>query len=520
MIRQALSAAFALSIAFPAGAQTLNMMKAIDAPHYDAQRTTWGPTSDIVNMFQDTLVALDWDGRTPIPYLARSWTVSPDGRTYTFKLRDDVSFCSGKKFTAEDVVYSFKRLKSPEIKGPFAWRAGEIKELRTPDPYTVEYELVEPFSELLLQLTMFTNVIHNKESVEALGKDYGIKGADGTGPWCFESWQPRTQIVLKRHDAYRWGPSMYANKGPVKFEKLVIKIVPEDSSRVAAMMAGQFDITHQFPAQFIAQAKAAPMLQVQEARPNFQLLYFGFKTTRPMVADRRVREAMSIAINRAELAKAILLGNADPAFTDVDPDALDFDPKTKEIVKEDVERAKTLLDEAGWKPGADGVREKDGVRLQPKVYYTQAGNTPRIAEAIQGYLRRIGVQWQLQPWDSTIAAAKMAEQDYEIWSVTVPYLSAGDLMNIYFNSKNIPTPNRMNWKDAETDEWLRLGRSALTEADRAKYYAMVQQKVMREHLWIPVLNVNMHQVTNKKIKDARPHMIYQNTFYKGLDVTH
>ncbi len=519
MIRQALSAAFALSIAYPATAQTLNMMKAIDAPHYDAQRTTWGPTSDIVNMFQDTLVALDWDGRTPIPYLAKSWTVSPDGRTYTFKLRDDVSFCSGKKFTAEDVVYSFKRLKSPEIKGPFAWRAGDIKELRAPDPYTVEYELVEPFSELLLQLTMFTNVIHNKESVEALGKDYGIKGADGTGPWCFESWQPRTQIVLKRHDAYKWGPSMYQNKGPVKFEKLVIKIVPEDSSRVAAMMAGQFDITHQFPAQFIAQAKAAPMLQVQEAKPNFQLLYFGFKTTRPMVADKRVREAMSIAINRAELAKAILLGNADPAFTDVDPDALDFDPKTKDIVKEDLERAKKLLDEAGWKPGADGVREKDGLKLQPKVYFTQAGNTPRIAEAIQGYLRRIGVQWQLQPWDSTIAAAKMAEQDYEIWSVTVPYLSAGDLMNIYFNSKNIPTPNRMNWNDAETDEWLRLGRSALTEADRAKYYAMVQQKVTREHLWIPVLNINMHQVTNKKVKGARPHMIYQNTFYKGLDVT-
>ena len=497
MIRQALSAAFALSIAYPATAQTLNMMKSIDAPHYDAQRTTWGPTSDIVNMFQDTLVALDWDGRTPIPYLAKSWTVSPDGRTYTFKLRDDVSFCSGKKFTAEDVVYSFKRLKSPEIKGPFAWRAGEIKELRAPDPYTVEYELEEPFSELLLQLTMFTNVIHNKESVEALGKDYGIKSADGTGPWCFESWQPRTQIVLKRHDAYKWGPSMYANKGPVKFEKLVIKIVPEDSSRVAAMMAGQFDITHQFPAQFIAQAKAAPMLQVQEAKPNFQLHDFGFKTTRPMVADSRVREAMS-----------------------VDPDALDFDPKTKDIVKEDVERAKKLLDEAGWMPGADGVREKDGLKLQPRVYFTQAGNTPRIAEAIQGYLRRIGVQWQLQPWDSTIAAAKMAEQDYEIWSVTVPYLSAGDLMNIYFNSKNIPTPNRMNWKDAETDEWLRLGRSALTEADRAKYYAMVQQKVTREHLWIPVLNINMHQVTNKKIKGARPHMIYQNTFYKGLDVAH
>ena len=324
---------------------------------------------------------------------------------------------------------------------------------------------------------MFTNVIHNKESVEALGKDYGVKGADGTGPWCFDSWQPRTQIVLKRHDAYKWGPSMYQNKGPVKFEKLVIKIVPEDSSRVAAMMAGQFDTTHQFPQQFIAQAKTAPMLTVTQANPNFQLLYFGFKTSRPMVADKRVREAMSIAINRAEIAKAILLGNADPAFTFVDPTALDFAESTRKMVNEDVERAKKLLDEAGWKPGADGVREKDGIKLMPKVYYTQAGNTPRVAEAIQGYLRRIGVHWQLQPWDSTIAAAKMAEQDYEIWSVTVPYLSAGDLMNIYFDSRNIPTPNRMNWKDAETDEWLRLGRAALSDAERFKYYELVQKKV-------------------------------------------
>ena len=523
MIRAFLGVAFALSIAgsvtSPGAAQTLNMMKSIDAPHYDAQRTTWGPTSDIVNMFQDTLVALDWDGKTPIPYLAKSWTVSPDGKLYTFRLRDDVTFCSGKKFTAEDVVYSFKRLTSPEIKGPFAWRAGTIKDLRAPDPYTVEYELAEPFSELLLQLTMFTNVIHNKDSVEALGKDYGVKSADGTGPWCFESWQPRTQIVLKRHDAYKWGPSMYKNKGPVKFEKLVIKIVPEDSSRVAAMMAGQFDITHQFPAQFIAQARTAPMLQVHPAKPNFQLLYFGYKISRPMVADKRVREAMSIAINRAEIAKGILLGNAEPAYTIVDKDALDHDPKTMGIIKEDIERARKLLDEAGWKPGADGIREKDGVKLAPKVYYTANANSARVGEAILGYMRRIGVQWMVQPWDSTIAAAKMAEQDYEIWSVTVPYLSAGDLMNIYFDSRNIPTPNRMNYKDAETDEWLRLGRAALTEADRAKYYALVQQKVMQEHLWMPVLNINMDEVVNKKVKGARPHMIYQNTFYKGLDAS-
>jgi peptide/nickel transport system substrate-binding protein len=500
-----------------AEAQTLRMMKALDAPHYDGQRTTWSPTSDIVNMFQDTLVALDWDGRTAIPYLAKSWTVSPDGKLYTFKLRDDVQFCSGKKFTAQDVLYSFKRLKDPATKAPYAWRAGDIKELRAPDPYTVEYELNEPYSELLLQLTMYTNAIHNKESVEALGKDYGIKGADGTGPWCFESWQPRTEIVLKRHDAYRWGPSMYQNKGPVKFEKLSIKIVPEDASRVAAMMGGQFDVTHQIPLQFIQQVKAAPNLNVQEATPNFQLNYYGYKITRPLVSDKRVREAMNIAIKRADIVKGIMLGNAEPALTFVDPKALDFAEKTKGVIKEDFERAKKLLDEAGWKVGADGIREKDGMKLAPKVYFVQVAYLPRVSEAIQGYMRQIGVDWRIQGWDSTISPAKMAEQDFEVWTVTVPYLSAGELMNIYFNSHNIPTPNRMNWKDPETDEWLRAGRAALTDADRALNYARVQEKVTNEHLWMPVMNIAMYTTSSKKLKGVRPHMLYQNTFYKGLD---
>jgi peptide/nickel transport system substrate-binding protein len=152
-----LLAALATFTGATASAQTLNMMKALDSPHYDGQRTTWSPTSDIVNMIQDTLVALDWDGKTPHAAAGQVWTISPDGKLYTFKLRDDVQFCSGKKFTAADVVYSFNRQKDPATKAPYAWRAGNIKELRAPDPYTVEYELNEPFSDLLVQLTMFNN---------------------------------------------------------------------------------------------------------------------------------------------------------------------------------------------------------------------------------------------------------------------------------------------------------------------------------------------------------------------------
>ena len=505
--------------ASPASAQTLNIMRAGDAPTFDAHRTTWSPAADVINMVQDTLVALDWDGKTPVPYLAKSWEISPDGRTYTFKLRDDVTFCSGKKFTAEDVVYSITRLRSPETRGPYAWRAGEVKSVRAIDATTVAYELSEPFSDLLLQLTMFTNVMINRKNVEALGKDYGLRELDGTGPWCFVNWQPRTEFNLRRHDAYKWGPEMFKNRGPVKFERMQIKVIPEESSRVAAMMSGRFDFTGGFPTSFIPQARANPNLAVAKAEPNFQLLYYGFKITRPMVADARVREAMSIAINRAEIAKGTLLGNADPAFTFIDSAALDYNAKTDRIVRQDVERAKRLLDEAGWKAGADGMREKDGVKLAPRVYVSASTNSAKVAEAIQGYQCKIGIDWRIQAWDATIAPVKMGEQDYEVWSVTVPYLTAGDLMSLYFDSRNIPTPNRMNWKDERTDQWLAAGKAALTPEARALNFGLVQERVMQEHLWIPVLNIDMYMVTHKRLKGARAHTLYQNVFYKGLELS-
>src|SRR5258708_18717218 len=156
-------------------------------------------------------------------------------------------------------------------------------------------------------------------------------------------------------------------------------------------MGGELDLTHQVPLQFIAQVKAAPNLTVQEAQPNFQLMYYGYKITRPMVSDKRVREAMNIAINRADIVKGVMLGNAEPAFTFVHPKALDFADKTKGVIKEHVERAKRLLDEAGWKVGRDGIREKDGMNLAPRQLFTQVGSFPRGSEAIHGYMRTIDV---------------------------------------------------------------------------------------------------------------------------------
>ncbi len=208
------------ALAGPAAAQgsnaSLTIVREVDSDRYDP----------VIFMMADTLVSLDHDMSTIKPGLATSWTMSPDGKTYTFKLRNDVSFCDGKKLTAQDVVYSIKRWIDPATRSPVRWRAGKVDDIVAVDDTTVEYKLTAPFSELLYQLTQSFAVIVDKANVEALGADFGVKGFNGTGPYCWGDWKPRNEFRLKKHAAYKWGPPIYENKGAAQIDEIVWRIVP------------------------------------------------------------------------------------------------------------------------------------------------------------------------------------------------------------------------------------------------------------------------------------------------------
>lgn len=507
-------------LALPASAQTLTLLRNIDAPHYDPARTSAGATTEISFLTGDTLVGLDYDLKTITPLLADSWTVSPDGKLYTFKLRQDVTFCSGKKMTAADIVYSFNRVLDPATKAPFKWRMGPVKEVRAPDAYTVEYELTAPFSDLLLQLTNFQATIINKENVEALGKDFGVKGIDGTGPFCFQSWEPRNQIIATRHDAYKWGPPLYKNRGPAKYARLVWKIVPEEASRLAAMASGQADMTYSMPDQYLPQLAKMPMLEVLRPEANLRLFYLGFKISRENLSDVRVRRALSMAIDRKQIVDSIYFGNGEPATSFIHPKTSGFDPKAvPEFVRYDPVAAGKLLDEAGWVMGTDGFRYRDGKKLTLLLNGFAGGRSPKVAEAAQGFWRKIGVDLQLQMWDGTIVFSKLAQQDYDIWSIAFPYSSAADALRLYFHSGNIPSPNRMNWKDPETDRLLELGGTALDPMQRFEALAQVQKLVQEQALWVPLVHEGLALVVNKRVKNMRAHHVYTSMIYKLLDAT-
>ncbi|MFC4166841.1 ABC transporter substrate-binding protein [Teichococcus aestuarii] len=513
----------ALGAAAPAGAQSaprdaLLVLREIDADRYDPARTSSLAAGEALFLLSDTLVTMDWDQRTIRPGLAESWSISEDGRTYTFKLRQGVTFCDGKPFTAKDAAYSLKRWVDPATRSPVRWRAGPVQDIRAVDDHTLVYELKEPFSELLLQLTQYFGSIVDQATVERLGDNFGVQGFNGTGPYCWQSWTPRQEMVLTKHPRYNWGPPIYKNPAP-QVERIILRIIPEATTRLAAVQSGQGDVTQWIPYFALEGLRRIPTLKLQQQPVHFFDHFLGFKVDKPVSGDPAIREAVNLAVDKQAIAKAVFFGAGEAATAYLNPAALDFNPEAAKLVPQfDASAARKVLDEAGWTPGSDGVRVKDGQRASLLLYALQTAVNSTVMQAIQADLRRVGIELRVQLWDATVGWGKLATQEFDAFVMSYPYMSATDAFSLYFPSTNRPTPNRMNWNDPETDEALRQARGATDPAERARVMGDLQKRIAEANVWLPLLRQPLWVVSTQRVEGVRPHGIYGVALYKGLDI--
>jgi peptide/nickel transport system substrate-binding protein len=525
--RAVLGGLAALGLAGAASAQTqprnqITIMREIDSDRYDPHRSTALAAGEVISMLSDTLVNLDFDMRTVVPGLAERWEVTPDGLTYTFHLRSDVTFCDGKPFTAADMAFSLNRWigrTTPRVTSPVAWRAGDVKEIRASGPHTLVYELNRPHSELLPNLALFFGVAVDPATVERLGENFGVQGFNGTGPFCWVSWTPRNEMVLQRHPNYRWGPPILQNRGPAHVERIVWRVIPEAAARVAALQAGQADITQYIPEAFWDTLRRVPTIQVSDQPNYFWDHYLGFKVTRPVANDVAIRRAFHMAVDRPALVRAVWSGHATPARGIINPRALDYDPESDRLVPDyNPDAARRMLDEAGWRVGPDGIRVKDGQRATLTLFAINTLSNQRMGEIIQQAVRQVGIELRVQLFDATVAWGRLATQDYDVLFLSYPYISANDALNLYWHSRNRPTPNRMNWADPQTDAWLEEGRSAIDPAVRARAMANIQRQLNEAAPWLNVAHTQLNVFSTRRVEGARAHGIYGIGIFKGLDL--
>ncbi|MCS6920656.1 MAG: ABC transporter substrate-binding protein, partial [Elioraea sp.] len=356
--------------------------------------------------------------------------------------------------TAEDVVWSLNRWIDPATRSPVRARAGNVKDIRAKDATTVEYELNEPFGELLLQLTLYFAGVIDRHTVERLGDNFGTQGFNGTGPFCWVSWTPRQELVLQKHPTYAWGPPIYQNPRP-QVDRVIWRIIPDPNTRIAALQTGQGDVTQYIPPFAVEGLRRTPGITMARQENYFVDFFMGFKVDKPVVSDPVIRRAVNLAIDRDAMVRATFFGAADPMRSIIHPAAPGFDPEAKSRqVGFDPAEARRILDEAGWRPGPDGIRVKDGQRASFLVYGITTQANRQMTEAMQADLRRVGIEMRIQLFDATVAWGRLATQEFDAFMMSYPYVSATDAMALYFRSAAAPTPKRLNWKDPQTDAWI------------------------------------------------------------------
>ena len=458
---------------------------------YDPRVTSSRHEYQVIAQVFDTLIASDGSNKL-FPGLATAWDVAPDGKSVTLKLRSDVGFHDGTPFDAEAVKFTFDTIADPKTASEGAvTQLGPYAGTEVIDPHTARVTYSQPFGAALASYAEGTLAPVSPSAVKRLGNQAFARAPVGTGPFRFVSWEEGRQVLLERFDQYNWAPPYNANTGRSRVQRVITRFIPDASTRVAALEAGEIDISDATP--------ILDMKRFNDARGyhtmigNAAGIPFGLELngSRGIFADVRVRRALAMAVDRKALSDNLFFGLIDPAYGPLSKDTPGYWAGTEELYKPDPNAAMALLDQAGWKPGPDGVRVKDGQRLSG-FYGAPPPLEPDTAVELQAVARRVGFDLKVET--ITFARNQALVFDNAFDMLPVRWIQADPMcLENLFSSTNIPSPGRYryNWmqlNDPKLDALLVAGRAVPDAEKRAAVYAEAQKIIMDSALWFPVHN--------------------------------
>ncbi|MCA9863612.1 MAG: peptide ABC transporter substrate-binding protein, partial [Thermomicrobiales bacterium] len=305
--------------------------------------------------------------------------ISEDGLTYTFKLRDDAKWHDGEPFTAGDVVFSHNLIMNPDFVAGTKIGHDKVAEISAPDDYTVTMTLSEPYAPFLFTWgDTFLVPEHVLAEVEDPNTaEFNSTSPVGTGPFKFVERVPGDHITLEANPEYH-GPGPY-------LDTLIFKYVPDLTGLFTQFKTGEVDVTgiQGITADNYAEAQTLEGKVINAGPASFvEFIYMNFGNE--VFQDKAVREAMYAAMDKANIIDAVYYGVQTPTESYLPQQSWAYNPDLTPQTY-DVEAAKKILDDAGWAPGADGIREKDGVKLS-FTNSTTAGN--KVREQAQQYLQQ------------------------------------------------------------------------------------------------------------------------------------
>ena len=335
-------------------------------------------------MLYETLVNITADGYEGC--LAESWDISEDGKTYTFHIRDGVKFSDGEVCDANAIKANFDAIIENKDRHTWLEMMNLLVGVSAPDDKTFVIELSEPYYPLLTELgvTRPFAMISPKAMKDGSTKD-GVNAYIGTGPYVLTDFVTDEYAVFEANENY-WGEQP-------KIKKITVKVIPDNQTRILALEKGEIDMIfgkNMIDADAINQYTGNDKFTVSLSDPT-STRQIVLNTTKEVLADKEVRQALQHATNKQAISDGIFYGLEQPAdtlFAETVPYCdIDLEPYAY-----DVEQAQSMLDEAGWVVGADKIREKDGQKLNIDLLYNSDSVTEKaIAEYLQSEYQKIGI---------------------------------------------------------------------------------------------------------------------------------
>jgi peptide/nickel transport system substrate-binding protein len=455
----------------------------------DAQQTALLASWQVLQYLGNSIVHRNLHDQN-MPGLASSWRANADSTMFEFSVRRGAVFHDGSIFDAHALQYTFERGLSTGVKSPiFPSQVGLIKTMTVVDPQTFRIELKQPYGPLI------DNFGANggswlqplsQRAVKQYGSEYG-RHPVSTGPWKFTAWKTGQYIQFERSTAFRYGPQFLTNQGPPKTRQLKLVIVPDDTSRVSALMAGELDFAP-IPATALAQVKGNSNITViRQLQKGMGLcIHFNFKV--PPFDDVRVRQAMHLVLDRKAIIGVAVAGQGIPAYGPLPPGFPYYWPGVEKIgYGYDPKRAAALLDAAGWKIGSSGVREKGGKQFRFDILTINTPEVVRAAQLVQQQMQALGMVLTLQTEDISAINPKLFAHDFQLtfmfWGDQDP-----DILYREFDSHEI-NGGGVNWgsySNPTLDRYLEEGRATAVPAKRAAAYQKAQQLMVEQAVWLPI----------------------------------
>ncbi|AIF51129.1 peptide ABC transporter substrate-binding protein [Pelosinus sp. UFO1] len=426
--------------------------------------------------------------------------VSQDGLSVTYKLRSGVTWHDGMPFTAEDVKFTWQLIMNPKVNIVSRDGYDRILAIDTPDSNTVIVRFKEYYAPYL---TLFTSILpkHIIESAGDVNKAAFNRGPIGTGPFKFKEWRLAEAIVLEANTTYF--------RGKPNLDTIVYKIIPDNTIMLTLLKAGELDIMANVPFSQYEQVKSIEGVKVVST-PAMIWEHLDFNLDNPLFQDVRVRQAISLGIDKQALITNLFKNAASPAFGDQSPLSWGYNPVVKGAVR-DVAAARELLVQAGWQQGTDGIFAKGGRKLLFSLSVPAGVKIRELtAQMIAQQLKETGIEVEVKVLDAQLFFADtLKKRRFE--TALYAWVAGVDPNNLnLWNSKKIPSAaNRMEgqnypgWRNAEVDLLTEQGARTVDIEARKQIYFRIQELIQQEYPIIPLyfrtnIDVAKNSVENYK----------------------